>query len=68
MFHSCFKGRKVVNHSPLCLNCEEPVDGAAELIRTLLPVSEVPLDISVRTHNKPVLIFGVHLPFRASAD
>lgn len=33
-----------------CLNIyEEPVDGAAELTRTLLSVSEVPLDMSART-------------------
>lgn len=32
------------------------MDGAAELTRDLLPVSEVPLDISARTHNKPVLL------------
>lgn len=30
--------------------------GVAELTRTLLPVSEVPLDISARTHNEPVLL------------
>lgn len=32
------------------------MDGAAELKRTLLAVSEVPLDMSARTQDKPVLL------------
>lgn len=41
---------------------EEPVDGAAGLTRTLLPVSEVPLDILARTHNKTCVAYGDRLP------
>lgn len=38
------------------LEYKEPVEGAAELINTLLPVSKVPLDMSAQTHNKSVLL------------
>lgn len=59
---------KVVNYEEYCLvllslNYEEPVDGAAEFTGTPLPVSEVPLDISARTHNETcgVVVFSVLL-------
>lgn len=41
------------------VNGKRSVAGGAELQRTVLPVSEVPLDITPRTPSKPVFLWVI---------
>lgn len=65
---SCCEWWRILSFSLWCLNYEEPVDGAAELTRTLLPVSKVPLDMTARTLSKLVLHMEIAFYLATSAD